>query len=276
MPLHLVSPFDREVETPPGDNSSCPTNTPPTAVNDVASTPSTTPIDVNVLTNDTDADSGDTLSISGTPVVTGGAATGTVSVAGGVITFTPASGFTGDAIITYTVSDGNGGTDTATLTITVTNPTTSPLYCPSPYNNPQVMLSPSGDCDSDGITNKTEGYDPDSDGNPSTGTAPLDTDSDGIPDYLDLDTDNDGILDSEEKGTASDSSTNPADTDKDGTPDFRDLDSDNDSTKDIKESGRNYTDANNDGKVDGSVNTYGIASSSANPSGYQKPVPSAP
>ena len=128
------------------------------------------------------------------------------------------------------------------------------------------MLSPSGDCDSDGITNKTEGYDPDSDGNPSTGTAPLDTDSDGIPDYLDLDTDNDGILDSEEKGTDSDSSTNPADTDKDGTPDFRDLDSDNDSTKDIKESGRNYTDTNNDGKVDGSVNTYGIASSSANPS----------
>jgi LPXTG-motif cell wall-anchored protein len=101
------------------------------------------------------------------------------------------------------------------------------------------------------------------DSNPSTGTAPIDTDGDGKPDYLDLDSDNDGILDTEEKGTLANSSTNPSDVDSDGTPDFRDLDSDNDSTKDVLESGRNNLDTNNDGRIDGTTNTYGIPSSAA-------------
>lgn len=160
--------------------------------------------------------------------------------------------------LTVQVDDGKGGVATAIVTITVTD---TIAYCPDPYNNPQQILTAGGDCDGDGITNKSEGYDLDQNGDPNTGTTPLDTDGDEIPDYLDLDSDNDGILDHEEKGTTSDASTNPIDTDKDGIPDFRDTDSDNDGMNDIKESGRNFADTNNDGKVDGGVNAYGVATS---------------
>ncbi|WPR72694.1 T9SS type B sorting domain-containing protein [Flavobacterium sp. NG2] len=67
-------------------------------------------------------------------------------------------------------------------------------------------------------------------------TAPVDTDGDGVPDYLDLDSDNDGILDSAEKAI---------DTDNDGIKNFRDLDSDGDLCNDVIEAG--FTDANGDG-----------------------------
>ncbi len=207
----------------------------------------------------TDTD-GDTLTYS----ITAGNANSYFAIDSntGNITTTQTNIPAGTYTITVQVDDGNGGTATATVTITVTASTTPALYCPSPYST-TTLLTPSGDCDEDGITNQTEGFDPDGDGNPNTGTAPIDTDSDGIPDYLDLDTDNDGILDIEEKGTLANSSTNPSDVDSDGTPDFRDLDSDNDSTKDVLESGRNNLDTNNDGRIDGTTNTYGIPSSAA-------------
>ncbi len=139
------------------------------------------------------------------------------------------------------------------------------LNCPAPYNTSE-LLAKEGDCDGDGITNQAEGYDPDGDGNPNTGTSPVDTDNDGIPDYLDLDTDNDGIMDSIERGSAADSPNKPVDTDGDGVPDFRDLDSDGDGIFDLIESGipnAKDLDKNNDGRVDSSVNIYGIPSSVA-------------
>ncbi len=118
-----------------------------------------------------------------------------------------------------------GGLDSVTinsLKLDVTyDDSTCSTFCPAPGITSQV-LTPNGDCDGDGITNQTEGYDPDGDGNPGTGTPSVDTDHDGIPDYLDIDTDNDGVPDSTEKGNASDASTNPADTNKDGLPDYRD------------------------------------------------------
>ena len=69
------------------------------------------------------------------------------------------------------------------------------------------------------------------------GLIPVDTDADGVPDYLDLDSDNDGILDAEE--------TNK-DFDTDGIPNFRDLDSDADWCYDAIEAG--FTDPDSDGK----------------------------
>ena len=68
-----------------------------------------------LLANDTDAD-GDTLTIQSVQNATNG----TVSIDGsGNVVFTPDAGYTGEATFTYTVSDGNGGTDTATATINV-------------------------------------------------------------------------------------------------------------------------------------------------------------
>ena len=117
------------------------------------------------------------------------------------------------------------------------------------------------------------------------GVTPLDSDGDGLEDYLDLDSDNDGISDTVEAfptigfttndGDVTDDDTDgdgvidafdtttghggdfttPEDTDSDGTADFLDADSDNDGLDDIVESGQTLsgTDANGDG-IDDAVN----------------------
>lgn len=105
------------------------------------------------------------------------------------------------------------------------------------------------DSDNDGILDITEAQvntalvlsnnDGNSDGLDNvfgTGLSPIDTDLDGILDYLDLDSDNDGVLDLNEGIT---------DTDSDGIKNYRELDSDNDLCYDVFEAG--FVDGNNDG-----------------------------
>ena len=76
-----------------------------------------------------------------------------------------------------------------------------------------------------------------------------DTDGDGVYNDADLDDDNDGILDTVELADTTD-------RDGDGIPNNRDLDSDGDGILDSVEAG--FTDANEDGKVDGTgVDTDG-------------------
>ena len=92
-----------------------PVNDDPVANDDVATTAFETAVDITPLLNDTDVE-GDTLSILGTPT----SDDGSVSVApDGTVTFTPNTDFEGVAEIEYTVSDGNGGTDTGTIFVTV-------------------------------------------------------------------------------------------------------------------------------------------------------------
>lgn len=71
---------------------------------------------LSVLVNDTDDDN-DTLTVSGISAVSNG---GTVSATGGQVSYQPAGGFSGTETFTYTVSDGNGGTDSAQVSVTVT------------------------------------------------------------------------------------------------------------------------------------------------------------
>jgi gliding motility-associated-like protein len=106
--------------------------------NDKFSTPEDTPIALtngaNVLTNDIDPD-GDVLSVSqfsigitSYTVPSGGNISATIAGAGnltlystGELTFTPALNFTGNVpIITYSISDGKGGTSSATVALVVT------------------------------------------------------------------------------------------------------------------------------------------------------------
>ena len=98
-------------------------NTDPVATNDTASTDLETPVDINVLANDSDAD-GDPLTLSIAIDPTNGTAivddNGTAAdPSDDFITYTPTAGFTGTDSLTYQIDDGNGGTDMATVTVTV-------------------------------------------------------------------------------------------------------------------------------------------------------------
>lgn len=93
-------------------------NVDPVAIGDAAPTLSGTPVTVAVLSNDSDGDVGQTLTVTGTSA---GPANGNVVVnGGGTVTYTPNLGFAGTDVFTYSISDGNGGTASATVTITVT------------------------------------------------------------------------------------------------------------------------------------------------------------
>jgi hypothetical protein len=70
--------------------------------------------DYNVLANDSDPE-GDTITLEG---VEADASIGTVSIASGKVRYTPAVAFHGEAVITYTATDGTLDSD-GTLTVTV-------------------------------------------------------------------------------------------------------------------------------------------------------------
>ncbi|ADO74013.1 Ig-like domain-containing protein [Stigmatella aurantiaca] len=107
-----------------------PVNDPPDAINDtftVAEDSGTAVLDV--LANDTSApDVGETLTVTGVTQP----AHGTASQSGGLVRFTPEANFHGVTVFSYTISDGNGGTDTATVTVTVT-----------PVNDPPTAVNDS-------------------------------------------------------------------------------------------------------------------------------------
>lgn len=74
---------------------------------------------LNVLQNDTmGPDTGETLTVTSVTTPSQGG-TATVASAGTGIVYTPRVGFTGTETLSYTISDGRGGTSTATVTIVV-------------------------------------------------------------------------------------------------------------------------------------------------------------
>ena len=103
---------------------------PVAADDDEESTDEDTAFDVDVLGNDTDAED-DELAVS-TIDTTG--TVGTVTLVDGTVNYDPAGAFEGlgdgdsaaDAF-SYTVSDGNGGTDTAAVTVTVNGVNDDPV-----------------------------------------------------------------------------------------------------------------------------------------------------
>ena len=100
----------------------------PIANNDSIITTPDTPVNIAVLTNDSDGDN-DPLTIISAQVVTG-----TISIQGGQsLLYTPPSGFSGNTTATYTISDNNGGTDSATVAIQVTNTNTPPTGIADSY-----------------------------------------------------------------------------------------------------------------------------------------------
>ena len=98
----------------------------PTAVNDNASTLMNAPVDIDVLSNDTQgATALDPTSVSFVGTAPDPTTEGTFTVNGttGLVTFTPVNGYTGQVTIDYEVCDGNSLCDDATITVQVTSVT---------------------------------------------------------------------------------------------------------------------------------------------------------
>src|SRR4028119_463802 len=94
-----------------------PTNQPPVANPDSATTAQNTAVTLEastLLANDTDAN-GDILSLTGVsnPV------NGSVTFSNGNVIFTPSTNFTGNASFDYSISDGQGGTSSANVSVAV-------------------------------------------------------------------------------------------------------------------------------------------------------------
>jgi len=98
------------------DDDTPPPNNPPVAVADSASVGQDSSLNrVYVLINDSDPD-GDPLTIFSVPAVS---SHGEVENKGLYVEYTPDPGYVGSDSFAYTISDGNGGTDSSTVTMTV-------------------------------------------------------------------------------------------------------------------------------------------------------------
>jgi HD-GYP domain-containing protein (c-di-GMP phosphodiesterase class II) len=108
-------------------------NDPPVAVDDAVSTPEdSTGVTFDVLANDTDVDTGDTLtldSFDGSSVTNG---TLTANGGGG-FTYVPDPSYNGTETFTYVVRDTSGATDGGTVTISVTSVPTAPSAAADAY-----------------------------------------------------------------------------------------------------------------------------------------------
>ena len=122
----------------------------PDAVDDEATTEEDTSVTIQPLVNDTDPD-GDDLRIIAASV---DPSEGTLTFTDDEITFTPAEDFNGDATISYTITDDNGGTDTAEIVVEVTPVNDAPEAVDDIINTPEdtaVTFDPAAnDFDPDG------------------------------------------------------------------------------------------------------------------------------
>ncbi len=134
-----------------------------TAVNDVpvagadtASTAEDVPVVIDVLANDSDAD-GDPLTV---PAATAANGVVTIDPVTGALTYTPNANFSGSDTISYTVSDGAGGTSTGTVTVTVSPVADSPVAADdvatftedTPFSSVVSLIANDTDGDGDTLT----------------------------------------------------------------------------------------------------------------------------
>ena len=110
-----------------------PVNDAPVANDDSVTTLEDTAVTIDVLANDTDVD-GDSLLISGA-----NAGHGSVSVIDGKLVYTPTANYSGSDTISYSISDGKGGTSTASVQVTVTPVADAPnLNVQTPAGTPHA------------------------------------------------------------------------------------------------------------------------------------------
>ncbi len=132
-------------------------NDPPDAFDDEDTTLEDTPVTIDVLTNDIDPEADNlTVTVIGVP------GQGAVTSDGKTVAYTPTLNFNGMDIFTYTISDGNGGFDTATVTISVTAVNDPPVAVNDNYSTAEDtpllvsaetrILSNDADIENDALT----------------------------------------------------------------------------------------------------------------------------
>src|SRR5439155_889665 len=128
-------------------------NDAPVAADDAANTAEDVPVTISPLDNDSDVD-GDSLTITSVSPTNGTA----VIVGGTNVLFTPATNFNGTATIGYTISDGNGGTNSALITVTVGAANDPPVAVDDNASTgedvPVTMSQLENDSDLDGYTTR--------------------------------------------------------------------------------------------------------------------------
>jgi hypothetical protein len=132
---------------------------PPVAVNDSASTNEDTPVIINVIANDTDADGTinvTTVNVTAQP----GHGTAGVNPTTGEVTYTPASNYNGSDSFTYTVKDNaNATSNGATVAITVNAVNDAPVAVNDSAGTNEdtsvIINVTSNDTDVDGSINVT-------------------------------------------------------------------------------------------------------------------------
>ena len=121
------------------------TNRNPTPGHDNASTSQGTPVEIDVLANDSDPD-GDALTI--TAVTTQASGVATIINGGTRVRFAPATGFSGSANFGYTVGDGHGGSATGGVTVAVAAPPTTDITWTTaedtPFEGPPLAFGGGG------------------------------------------------------------------------------------------------------------------------------------
>ena len=154
-------------------------NVAPVANNDNTTTTANTAVTINVVTNDTDSDGAIDATTVDLNTTQGGIQNSRTTTEGdysvnssGVVTYTPATSFTGTASINYTVNDNAGATsNAATITITVdTTPNVAPVA-----NNDNTTTTANTAVTINVVTNDT-----DSDGTIDATTVDLNTTQGGI------------------------------------------------------------------------------------------------
>ncbi|MEH2367776.1 cadherin-like domain-containing protein, partial [Nostoc sp.] len=125
---------------------STPVNNPPTANNDTATIAEDTSSTGNVLTNDTDPDAGDILTVAAVNGVAANVGKQITLASGALLTlnangtynYNPnaqfeslAAGATASDSFTYTISDGKSGTSTATVNLTINGANDAPTGSPT-------------------------------------------------------------------------------------------------------------------------------------------------
>jgi len=130
---------------------------PPVAVADTASTPVATPVTIDVVSNDTDAD-GNVLASSVAIVAQPTNGSATVNGTTGEITYTPRSNFSGTDTLTYTIRDNDGLVSqpgTVTITVTTSIPIAGPDSATVAEDSSVVIDVLANDSDSDGTIDAT-------------------------------------------------------------------------------------------------------------------------